>query len=52
MMTSSQVIVETSVTTTDNCPQDYTHPEDQTTLLHVTPERKPSTVLKTKYERN
>ena len=33
MMTSAQV-VETSVTTTDNSPsQDYTHPEDQTTLL-------------------
>ena len=33
MMTSAQV-VETSVTTTDNIPsQDYTHPDDQTTLL-------------------
>ena len=33
MMTSVQV-VETSVTTTDNSPsQDYTHPDDQTTLL-------------------
>ena len=33
MMTSAQV-VETSVTTTDNNPsQDYTHPDDQTTLL-------------------
>ena len=33
MMTSAQV-VETSVTTTDNSPsQDYTHPDDQTTLL-------------------
>ena len=33
MMTSAQ-IVETSVTTTDNSPsQDYTHPDDQTTLL-------------------
>ena len=32
MMTSAQV-VETSVTTTDNSPsQDYTHPDDQTTL--------------------
>ena len=35
MMTSAQVI-ETSVTTTDNSPsQDYTHPDDQTTLLHI-----------------
>ena len=34
MMTSGQV-VETSVTNTDNSPsQDYTHPDDQTTLLH------------------
>ena len=33
-MTSAQV-VETSVTTTDNSPsQDYTHSDDQTTLLH------------------
>ena len=45
MMTSAQV-VETSVTTTDNSPsQDYTHPDDQTTLLHVTPAFKPFTVL-------
>ena len=37
MMTSAQV-VKTSVTTTDNSPsQDYPHPDDQTTLLHVTP---------------
>ena len=35
-MTSAQV-VETSVTTTNNSPsQDYTHPDNQTTLLHVT----------------
>ena len=28
-------VVETSVTTTDNSPsQDYTHPDDQTTLLN------------------
>ena len=34
MMTSAQV-VKTSVTTTDNSPsQDYTHLDDQTTLLH------------------
>ena len=34
MMTSAQV-VETSVTTTDNSlSQDYTHPDDQITLLH------------------
>ena len=34
-MTSAQV-VETSVTTTDNSSsQDYTHPEDQTTLLQI-----------------
>ena len=47
MMTSVQV-VETSVTTTDNSPsQDYTHPDDQTTLLHVTPGFKPFTVKKT-----
>ena len=45
-MTSAQV-VETSVTTTGNSPsQDYTHPDDQTTLLHVTPGFKPSTVLR------
>ena len=44
MMTSAQV-VETSVTNTDNGPsQDYTHPDDQTTLLHVTPGFKPFTV--------
>ena len=35
MMTSAQV-VETLVTTADNSPsQDYTHPDDQTTLLHI-----------------
>ena len=35
MMTSAQV-VKTSVTITDNSPsQDYTHPDDQTTLLHI-----------------
>ena len=34
MMTSVQV-VEMSVTTTNNSPsQDYTHPDDHTTLLH------------------
>ena len=45
MMTSAQV-VETSVTTTDNSPsQDYTHLDNQTTLLHVTPRFKPFTVL-------
>ena len=34
IMTSAQV-VKMSVTTTDNSPsQDYTHPDDQTTLLH------------------
>ena len=33
-MTSAQVVE----TTTDNSPsQDYTHPNDQNTLLHVTP---------------
>ena len=43
-MTSAQV-VETPVTTTDNSPpQDYTHPDDQITLLHVTPGLKPFTV--------
>ena len=43
MMTSAQV-VETLVTTADNSPsQDYTHPDDQTTLLHVTPGFKPFT---------
>ena len=46
MMTSAQV-VETLVTTTDNSPsQDSTHPDDQTTPLHVTPGFKPITVLK------
>ena len=45
MMTSAQV-VETSVTITDNSPsQDYTHPDDQTALLHVTPGFKPFTVV-------
>ena len=45
MMTSAQ-IVETSVTTTDNSPsQDYTHPDDQTTLSRATPGFKPFTVL-------
>ena len=34
-MTSAQV-VETSVTTTDNSPsQDYTHLDDQTTLVQI-----------------
>ena len=38
-------VVQTSVTTTDNTPsQEYTHPDDQTTLLHVTPGFKPFTV--------
>ena len=38
-------VVETSVTATDNSPsQDYTHPDDQATLLHVTPGFKPFTV--------
>ena len=32
--------------TTDNSPsQDYTHPDDQTSLLHVTPGFKPFTVV-------
>ena len=45
VLTSAQV-VETSVTITDNSPsRDYTHPDDQTTLLHVTPGFKPFTVL-------
>ena len=49
MMTSAQV-VETSVTTTDNSPsQDYSHPNDQTTLLHVTPGFKPFTVYQSNY---
>ena len=40
-MTSARVF-ETSVTTTDNsASQDYTHPNDQTTLLPVTPAFKP-----------
>ena len=44
MMTSAQV-VETSVTITDNSPcQGYAHPDDQTTLLHVTLGLKPFTV--------
>ena len=43
-MNSAQV-VETSVITTDNSPsQDYTHPDDQTALFHVTPGFKPFTV--------
>ena len=45
MMTSAQA-GETSVTTTDNSPsQDYTHPDNQTTPLHVTPRFKPFTVV-------
>ena len=37
MVTSTRV-VETSVTTTDNShSQGYTHPDNQTTLSHVTP---------------
>lgn len=37
MMTSAQV-VETPVITTDNSPSRYyTHPDGQSTLLHVTP---------------
>ena len=45
MMTSAKV-VETLVTTTDNSPsQDCTHPDDQTTLLHVTLGYKPFTVI-------
>ena len=35
LMTSTQV-VEMSVTTTDNSPsQDYTNPDEQTTILHI-----------------
>ena len=46
MMTSTQV-VETSVTSTDNGPsQDYTRPDDQTKILHVTPGFKPFTEVK------
>ena len=46
MMTSAQV-VETSVTIIDNSPsQHYTHPDDQTTLLHVIPGLKPFTLRK------
>ncbi|PFX18122.1 LINE-1 retrotransposable element ORF2 protein [Stylophora pistillata] len=38
------LVVETSVTTTDNSPsQDYTHPDEHTTLSHVTPGFKPFT---------
>ena len=34
------------VTTTDNSPsKDYTHPDGQTTLLHVTPGFQPFTVI-------
>ena len=41
MMTSAQ-IVETLATTTDNSPsQDYTQPDDQKTLSHVTPPPSP-----------
>ena len=44
-MTSAQA-GETSVTTTDNSPsQDYTHLDDQTTQLYVTPGLKPFTVV-------
>ena len=43
MMTSAQV-VEISVTTADNSlSQDYTHLDNQTTLLHVTHGFKPFT---------
>ena len=35
-MINSDQVVETSVTTTDKSPsQNYTHPDDQITLLHV-----------------
>ena len=45
MMTLAKV-VETLVTTTNNSPsQECTHPDDQTTLLHVTPGLKPFTVI-------
>ena len=45
-MTTSAQVVETSVTITHNSPsQDYTHLDDQTTLLHVTSGFKPFTVL-------
>ena len=45
MMISAQV-VETSLTTTDNNPSwDYTHLDNQTTLLQVTPGFKPFTVV-------
>ena len=48
-MTSAQV-VEASVTTTDNSPsQDYTHQDDPTTLLHVTPRFKPCTIVQRIY---
>ena len=45
MMISAQV-VETSLTTTDNNPSwDYTHLDNQTTLLQVTRGFKPFTVV-------
>ena len=45
MMISAQV-VETSLTTTNNNPSwDYTHLDNQTTLLQVTPGFKPFTVV-------
>ena len=45
MMTLAKV-VETLVTTTNNSPsQECTHPDDQTTLLHVTPGLKPFTEI-------
>ena len=38
-------------TITENSPsQDYTNPDDQTTLLHVTPVFKPFTILANSFE--
>ena len=36
LVMTSALVVETSVTTTDYSPsQDYTNPDDQTTILHI-----------------
>ena len=44
-MTSAQV-VETSVNVISNSPsQDYTHPDDRTSLYDMTPGFKPFTIL-------
>ena len=45
----SATVVETSVTSNDNCPsQDFSQTDDLTTRSNVTPELKPFTTYKAK----